>query len=230
MKETKRIYNWDTFFKLDFEIQKYIFSNGNVQDNVVEYKIVDNDKIFAIFLNTKRLVFTNTHFFVRSKNSNYVVYDKVTKKVRSTLNKNFNLSEHFLNYFFNNKLIISQLSLPQQMSKTFVKRVIENKICTIKDVFNYLRSYVYRNKNIPDQVLLNFSCIKGHVLSSYSPFIKNWDLFLDITNCRKLFLLNIEGLKCLNYKIQTEDDLSNLKLVLQYENWKNKIGQEINRQ
>lgn len=225
----KKKYTWDEFFKLNFETQKYIFISGHVAPIKVETKIVDNDEIFAMFLNNKRLVFVNSHFFVKSKSSSYVVYDKVSKKVRSTLNKNYNLSETFLDYFFNNKLIMSQLNIPHNMSKTFVKRVIENKICTIKDVFDYLRSYVYRKKCISDQVLLNFSSIKSHSLNLYSPFIKNWDLFLDIKNCRKLFDLNIEALKCLDYKIETEDDLSNFKLVLEYEHWKNNISKEVNR-
>lgn len=222
-------YTWDEFFKLDFESQKYIFITGNINPLKVETNIVDNDEIFAMFLNSKKLIFVNTHFFVKSKNSSYVVYDKVTKKVRSTLNKNYTLSETFLNYFFNNNLIISQLSIPQNMSKTFVKKVIENKISTIKDVFDYLRSYVYKKKNIPNQVLLNFSSMKGYVLNVYVPFIKNWDLFLDINNCRKLFDLNVDALKCVDHKIETQEDLSNFKLVLKYENWKNNIHQEITR-
>lgn len=222
-------YTWDEFFKLNFEIQKYIFITGNINPLKVETKIVDNDEIFAMFLNDKRLVFVNTHFFVKSKSSSYVVYDKVTKKVRSTLNKNYNLSETFLDYFFNNKLITNQLIIPQNISKTFVKRVIENKICTIKDIFDYLRSYVYKNKKIPDQVLLTFSSFKGSPFSTYCPFIDNWDLFLDIKNCRKLFDLNIEALKCLNYRIQTEADLSSFKLLLEYEHWKDNIRKEVNR-
>jgi len=224
-----KIYSWDEFFKLDFEKQKYIFTNGHVHKESVETKSVDNDDIFALYLNKSTLVFLNTHFFVKRTSVAYIVYDKTTKKVRSNAKKNYEISSKFLKYFFNNLIIIHQVVIPQMMSNTFIKKVIEGKISNIKDALKYFRSYVYRKKDIPDIVLLNFNCINSinKNLAPYIPFIKNWEVFKDIKNCQKLISINLEALKCMNYEINTEEDLNPLKIVREYEHWKNKISLEI---
>jgi hypothetical protein len=229
-KSRLRIYSWDTFFKLDFEKQKYIFIQGQVYKENVGTKSVDNDDIFALYLNKSTLVFLNTHFFVKRTSVAYIVYDKTTKKVRSNAKKNYEISRQFLNYFFNNSIIINQVVIPQMMSNTFMKRVIEGKISNIEDVLKYFRSYVYRKKDIPDIVLLNFNCITSVTknLAPYVPFIKNWEVFKDLKNCQKLISINLESLKCLNYEINTEEDLNHFKIVKEYDHWKNKISNEIN--
>jgi hypothetical protein len=224
-----RVYSWDEFFKLDFEKQKYIFTQGQINKESVETKSVDNDDIFALYLNKSTLVFLNTHFFVKRTSVAYIVYDKTTKKVRSNAKKNYEISNKFLKYFFNNSIIIHQVVIPQMMSNTFIKKVIEGKISNIKDALKYFRSYVYRKKDIPDIVLLNFNCINSinKNLAPYIPFIKNWEVFKDIKNCQKLITMNSESLKCMNYEINTEEDLNPLKIVREYEHWKNKISLEI---
>ena len=230
MANPAKLYTYEEFFKFDFEVQKFIYMNNQVIRQRVDVDKVDNDEIFAMFLNTKTIVFLSNRFFIRSKNSGYIVYDKVTKKVRSNANRNYHLSEVFMKHFFSNSLIQRQISFPNNMSNTFIKKVIENKINTVKDTLNYVRSYVYRKKDIPDKVLLNFNCIQGtnKGLILYVPFIKNWDLFTDINNCKKLYELSIERIRCVNYQINSEEDLNVFKLQSEYEHWENKMDKKIN--
>jgi hypothetical protein len=232
MKGSKSLkyFKFDEFFKLDFEYQKYMYVNDHVSKIQSDIKVVDNDEMFAMFLNEKRLCFTKTHFFIRSNNKAYIVYDKVTKKVRSNASKNYYLSEAFLKYFFSTEVIYSHINYPKNLSNTFIKRVVENKINTIKDFLNYEKSYILRNKNIPDEVLLNFSVIskQGFSLGRIAPFIKNWDLFLNIENCHKLKIIDVEDLKCINYEINTQEDLNPFKINREYENWQDKIALQLN--
>jgi len=232
MKGVLNNYSFDKFFELSFDHQKYVYMEGRIKRVCVEVKTVNNDEIFAMFQNEKTLSFTSTHFFVKSTNKYYIVYDKLTKKVRSNTKKSNHLGSAFMQYFFKSSLIIRNILIPLSLSNTFIKRVIENRINTVKDILDYHRSYVYRNKNISDLVLLNFhSFNQGHInLTTYQPYIKNWEMFADPDLCRRLFEMDKEQMKYANYQINDESDLNSFKLKRQYENWTNKISNEIDGQ
>lgn len=229
-KQANKQYTWDEFFKLNFEHQKYVFMLGDTEKHKVDIKVVDNDEIFAMFQNERVLSLTLKHFFIRNTNRYYIVYDKVTKKVRSNTKRSHVLATAFIKHFFDSSIIKSNIFIPTQLSNTFIKKVVENKINTLKDVLQYIKSYVFKNKLIPDLIILNLNyCNPGYMnLNLFIPHIKNWDLFLDLNNCKKLMDLPVDMMKYVNYQINDVSDLSPFKIQMDYEDWKSKIRREIN--
>ena len=53
-------------------------------------------------------------------------------------------------------------------------------------------------------------------------------LFLNIENCHRLKIIDVEDLKCINYEIHTEEDLNPFKINREYENWQDKIALQLN--
>lgn len=226
-----RDYSLNKFFELGFEEQKLLYMENKIQLDYPEIKKVDNDEIFAIYLHHKKLHFTKTHFYVKSKSNHYIVYDKATKKVRSNAKSSHTLYSEFLRHFFNSGIMADLISI-RNFNNTFIKKVIENKITNVKDILEYQKSYVFRKKSIPNEalLLLTIASNQSRSITVFSPFIDNWDLFLEIKNCEALFTLDPDKIKCIDFRIKTVEDLMGFKLHKEYENWRNKVFHKIAEQ
>lgn len=137
----------------DNDIQKYIFVTNGVHTQCGEVKIIDNDKKVAWYDITKKLkINTSGKFYIKSTISQWIVYDKLTKKSKVSANVE-GLYLKFLSKYFTSPEIIAKFT-NGNVSKTLVKKIIEGKIKSVGDLIGYHKSYTLKRKDINDEIIL----------------------------------------------------------------------------
>lgn len=143
----------EDFMKMPFDQQRFIFSTKNVEVRH-SYFIIDNDEKKGWYCKSIQIYRATHYFYVRSNLVWWIKYNKKTKKVTSRINKTSNN----LDFFFESNLGRRkswQLFPSHQnlMSNTFMKKVIEGKIKTIKDMIVHFLKVMMKSRIDPDEFL-----------------------------------------------------------------------------
>lgn len=137
----------------DPELRKYIYIGGHVRREVIQKKI-DDDKKIGYFTIDKSVAINNKGTcYVKSLVTNYIVYDKVTKKVRLSKNHAGPLLVLMKEYFHNHELMLEYI---KRATPTLCKKIIEGKIVSLGDLVRYHRSYTIRNKRLDEETVFKF--------------------------------------------------------------------------
>lgn len=158
MENSKRQPSVDEFLALpDRNMQKYILSVWRHLPQTVEVKKVDNDEKFGMYYIIKGLGVGVNSFYRKDSLTQWIVYDKVTKKVKKS-NCVDQLRMPFIEHFFRYPALIAKFV--DRMQPTLIKKIIEGKLHTLRDLMTYQRSYVLRRKDIDPETVYKFK-IKG---------------------------------------------------------------------
>lgn len=210
------ISSMEKFLKLPSENKIYLYYHTySVEKNKFFYTYECNKDKFIISHNKITLHCRQGRFFKKNKVEAYIKYDKNTGKV-TTKNSN-DLKSTVIELFFYEEM---DLFFPKNMSPTFMKKVLEGKIKTIEDVLNYSKSYVYRNKKIPLDILYKLEVMNCR---DRIPYIDNFELFDDIDNIKKLKEVEHQYFSSIISKITCEEDLDVSINTLKFSNWVNKM-------
>lgn len=108
------------------------------------YRIVNNDEKIG-FYKFKRNLGRNQKgkWFVKSTLDNWMVYNHKTKKISY---KDYYFYDRALEYFNIDYEYIKLFNV--KPSKTFIKKVFQGKMNTIRDILQYEKSYVIKNKKL----------------------------------------------------------------------------------
>jgi len=137
MKKVSDIFHlsFDQFLKIeDEELKRYLYSRGSYTQKS-ETRVYENDQKIG-FYNTSKQIKRNTSgkFYVKDTLHEWIVYEKSSGKIKMSSSSNAHIKEFFMNYYFKNDRIISMFFPPWRITKSFIKRVIEDKINTTEDI------------------------------------------------------------------------------------------------
>lgn len=137
----------------DKDLMKYLCLSGNV-NREIDVVIQNNEEIFGFFRNSTRVRINPKGVIYTSRTlEEYIIYDKVTKKVR--MSKTYsNVYNDLLEYFFYDTHIIKALNI--KVTKTLCKKIIEGSINCIGDFIKYVRSYVVKKKDMPIELIKRY--------------------------------------------------------------------------
>lgn len=145
----------EEFLKIeDRDLQCFIYASNQVCTAKREMKKIDNEDKLAYYDFHKTInKSTRGHFFPKSVLQSWISYDKKTKKVKISKNHQ-DVSRMFLKDYFHDIGLVHELTF--NLTGTFCKRVIEGKISTIRDIVEYFRSYILRDKSLDIQHVYKF--------------------------------------------------------------------------
>jgi hypothetical protein len=127
----------------DVELQKYIYSIGDVLTEYREIKVDTDEKLGYYQTQDDALQNQSGAFYRAYRITEWIVYNKKTKKVRKGNQINSTL-RNLMNDYFKYPTIINQYV--RHWSPTLLKGVIEGKVKSLNDVFDYHRSYVLKRR------------------------------------------------------------------------------------
>lgn len=215
------------FFELkDFNLQKWIMMNGLVDKTSCYITKVNTEEKIGFYNFTESINYGKTCFYRNKSLNEWIVYDKKTKKAKvkfrkdmskrlSTSSEKYDIKVSFAKTFFSDIELVRDF-IPASFSATFCKKVIEGKIKTVEDLLKYQRSYIYRNKNIPIQLLLEF---KLYAIDDRIKFIENFQLFEEESMVEILSELDKAKMSSIGWKIRKKEDLAKNYLNNEYDNW-----------
>ena len=138
----------------DTERQRYVVTNYHIQiEN--KYKIINNDEKLGYYYITHDYKANNSGtFYSKTSICEWIVYNKVTKKVKQSKNCHgvFNL---LLEEYTSFPDIIRMMT--RNPSSTLSKRLIEGKIETVGDYIKYIKSYTLRGVKISDHMIIKYA-------------------------------------------------------------------------
>lgn len=147
----------------DKDLLRFLVISGRVpQETEVFHR--EDENITSFYSRTRKLKMNSRGVvYPETKITQYITYDKKTKKVRKSANVDA-IEEMFLSTYFKDiklvKLFILKLTL------TFCKKVFERKIKTVRDIIKYHRSYTYKD------VSLNIDDIYGLLLTRRTDLVQ----------------------------------------------------------
>jgi hypothetical protein len=209
--------SFEEFLKIeDEDLKKYLFSTKSIGLFKIETRFYENDKKIAFYNSSKQIKKNNSgKFYVKDTLNEWIVYEKSSGKIKMS-SSNAHIKDFFMNYYFKSEKMISMFFPQWRITKSFIKRVIEDKINTTEDILKYIKSYIIKNKDISlDQVYR--LCTNG---------IKNYSIinvFKDPENLvfNENFFKNYDAVSELHSKGYFKIEVSNLpkvrKMVDDYE-------------
>ena len=180
--------NFKEFFidyKDNLNEQKFIYYSGILNKTEHEFKYSNNEEKIGWYHIQKNVMFQEKPF-ISSILLEYIVYDKKTKKVKFKLlnekSKSLYANNAFKQYFLKSVLSAEKYNfifdklIILAFNKTFVKRIIENKINNLNDIINYIIKHVVKIKNINSKDYFNLFLVCYHIFDSYTfnMMLKNW--------------------------------------------------------
>lgn len=214
------------FMKLDDEdLKKYIYLNECISDNGATIDVTrrETDSIIGYFSNTKHVNINNQgKFYCTSKCHQYLVYDKLTKKVRISRTYAAVFPKMLEDYFDSPEILSKFIPRP---TATLCKKIIEGKIYTVRDVIKYTKSYTIRNKNIPDEVIYTFLSIPGALHNLHN--INNPENIKSYEELRVLNTMipsNICFAKIFRFNVEDANKLNKM-----YEEWTREQSKKLDR-
>lgn len=209
----------DDFLKIeDEELKKYIYCEGRVERNKWEfYKIENKNKVGWYHKYCCLKVNNSGKIYKQSSLKEWIVYNKSKKEVAiSTSTKA--IKDRFLEDFFKNDFIISKC-IPN-ITKTLVKKLVEEKIVTFSDLISYHKSYTIKNKNLSNECVARFislgmSWVMG-TLEDPEEFTTPRD-FLLIEGCSSEYI-------SLKFKKLKKEELINIQQT--YANWRSEKSEK----
>lgn len=209
--------NFDQFLKIeDEELKRYLYARGSYSQKS-ETRVYENDQKIG-FYNTSKQIKRNTSgkFYIKDTLHEWIVYEKSSGKIKMSSSTNAHIKEFFMNYYFKSNYTISIFFPDWRITKSFIKRVIEDKINTTEDVLKYIRSYIIKNKNISLDTVYEL-CIHGiKHFSIINLFIDPENLLFD-----KSFFQNYVCIKDLSnkgyFQIKVSDIPNIDKMIKDYE-------------
>jgi hypothetical protein len=146
----------DAFLEIeDVELQRYILSTQMMNSEFKAWSVNTDEKIG--FYRTQVDIKLNTTGtpYRKSKLLEWIVYDKISKKVKMSTKTDYTY-DYFLKHHFVETEIIKD-ALNGSLTKTFVKRVIEGKISTLRDVMQYHKSFTLKRKDVSLETIFKFT-------------------------------------------------------------------------
>jgi len=142
----------------DIEVKNYLFATKFVQAVKIEQKVFENDEKIAFYRFSKSIKRSpKKSFYVKHSLDEWIVYNKVSGKLKVSPNNKL-IKDFFILYYFNDTDILDRLLPMYRVSNSFIKRVIEDKINTVDDIISYIRSYIIRNKDITNNMIYELFC------------------------------------------------------------------------
>lgn len=228
MKKVSDIFHltYDQFLKIeDEEVKRYLYAKGHYT-NKSETRVYENDVKIA-FYNTSRQIKKSAHrkFYLKDTLHEWIVYEKSSGKIKiSSSNNSAHIKEFFMNYYFKSNHIISMFFPHWRITKSFIKRVIEDKINTTEDILKYIRSYIIRNKDISTDLIYQMSI---HGVKNYGivnifldpenivmnkEFIDNYHMIADLYG-KGYFKIKFSEIGNINKMIRDYEERQNQKFI-----------------
>ncbi len=182
--KSKNMISVEEFMKIeDVDKQKYLFVNHciNLTD---ELKTIDNDEKYGIYVVDKRIRLNNQGiFYCNNKLREWLVYNKLTKKVKIS-NSNTSVFNSLLKDSFCNLDIIKKFIT--KPTPTLCKKIIEGNIKKISDIVSYHRSYTLRKKSLSLELIYKF------IIYDVQEFLHIIDDPENVNNFEELLKLRID--------------------------------------
>jgi len=146
----------DEFTKLSRKEQLDIWYSSAVYDkidlNKHTFKKIDNDSKLGYYLYEERLAIgSHGNFYKFIKLVDYVVYNKLTKKVslhKSRLDYTALFDFFIDDYIKKDYVPLFKIINGNYLTKTLIKKIIEKKINNIEDLLKYHKSYTCKSKDV----------------------------------------------------------------------------------
>lgn len=140
---------FEKFLKIeDEDLKKYLFSTKSIGLFKTETRFYENDKKIAFYNSSKQIKRNNLgKFYIKDTLHEWIVYEKSSGKIKMS-SSNANIKHFFMNYYFKSEKMISMFFPQWRITKSFIKRVIEDKINTTEDILKYIKSYIIKNKDL----------------------------------------------------------------------------------
>lgn len=153
--------SFDQFLSIDDEeVKNYLFATKFIVSAKYDRVVFENDKKIAFYIFSKAIKRSpKRKFYVKNSLCEWIIYEKDSGRVKISPNHK-SIKEYFIFNYFNNPGMILQIFPIFRINKIFIKRVIENKINTLHDILEYIKSYIVKNKKISTDIIYEM-CSRG---------------------------------------------------------------------
>lgn len=192
----------DDFMAVPDDLKEICWQHNAIRGDDL-HRIVNNDEKIG-FYKFKRNIGRNQKgkWFIKSTLDKWMVYNHKTKKISY---KDYYFYNRALDYFNIDNEYLKLFNV--KPSKTFIKKVFQGKINTIRDILQYEKSYVIKNKKLTLEQVGRI-CITNLQNSMYK--MKNPEDICDKTDVEVLDRIHnsaFSGYDVNDFKpIQYEDD------------------------